>query len=86
MYRGRIVGVVVPTVAIGSRWITMTAFTFVPALVVIGIASLVVAAVGGGLQAEDRVALRFVEERIGIRIPYIRRYIPQASDASVSLD
>lgn len=78
--------VVVPTVAIGSRWITMTAFTFVPALVVIGIASLVVAAVGGGLQAEDRVALRFVEERIGIRIPYIRRYIPQASDASVSLD
>lgn len=77
--------VVVPVVAIGSRWVTLTALTFVPALVVIGIASLLVAAIGGGLQAEDRVALRFVEERIGVRVPFIRRYIPD-SDASISLD
>jgi O-antigen/teichoic acid export membrane protein len=44
--------------------------------VVAGIATLVVCAATSCFQPEDEIPLELIEDRLGVRIPYIRRYIP----------
>ncbi|GAA0450553.1 oligosaccharide flippase family protein [Halococcus dombrowskii] len=44
--------------------------------VVAGLATLVICAVTGCFQPEDEIPLELIEGRLGVRIPYIRRYIP----------
>jgi O-antigen/teichoic acid export membrane protein len=73
----------VPLAWLLSRAVTLTVVTLPVFLVVAGLLSLVVVAVAGGLQPEDRVAVEFVEERTGVRIPLVRRYIPDFDDADV---
>ena len=41
-----------------------------------GLAAVVVVAVTGSLQAEDEIPIALIEDRLGVRIPLIRRYIP----------
>ncbi|MFC5368777.1 oligosaccharide flippase family protein [Salinirubrum litoreum] len=52
-----------------------------PILAVFGITSaaltLVVLTLSGGLQPEDIIPVEYVETALGVRIPYIRRFIPE---------
>jgi O-antigen/teichoic acid export membrane protein len=68
-----------------SQWVTLTLLTLLPALAAIGLLSIAVAAVTGGLQPEDREVVEFVERTIGYRVPLIRRYIPAKTDDTLSL-
>lgn len=56
--------------------ITLGSLLLVPLLVSVGLACIVIVSVTGCLQAEDRVVLEFVENAVGIRIPFVRRYLP----------
>ncbi|MFC5970142.1 flippase [Halomarina salina] len=70
-----------PPVALAvDPWVSLSLLTLVPFLAAVGIASIVVAALAGGLQSEDRVVVRYVERYVGLRVPLIRRYIPSESD------
>ena len=73
--------VVLPAVFVPLAWllaraVTLTAVTLPLFLVGSGLLSLAVVGAVGGFQPEDRVAVEFVEERAGVRIPLVRRYIP----------
>jgi O-antigen/teichoic acid export membrane protein len=52
-----------------------------PVLAAFGLTSafltLVVLTLAGGLQPEDVIPLEYVEAALGVRLPYIRRFIPQ---------
>jgi O-antigen/teichoic acid export membrane protein len=52
-----------------------------PVLAVFGITSaaltLVVLALSGGLQPEDIIPVEYVESALGVRIPYVRQFIPE---------
>jgi O-antigen/teichoic acid export membrane protein len=48
-------------------------------VVVAEVASIVLVALTGCLQPEDEIPVEFVEEHIGVHVPYIRRYVPSAS-------
>ncbi|WP_232688723.1 flippase [Halobacterium zhouii] len=60
-----------------SKFITLTAVTLVPFLVAAGAATVAVVSLAGCLQSEDWIALEFVEDQIGLQVPYVRRYLPQ---------
>lgn len=73
--------VVLPATLIPLFWffsasISLTMVTILPFLLVVGLVSIVVVSLTGGLQAEDEVAIEFVEDLIGSRVPLIRRYLP----------
>lgn len=53
--------------------LTLVAFA---ALAVVG--TLVVVALTGCLQSEDEIPIRVVEERVGVEVPYVRRFIPES--------
>jgi O-antigen/teichoic acid export membrane protein len=61
-----------------------------PVLAAFGIGSaaltLVVVVLAGGLQPEDRIPVEYVEELLGVRIPYIWRFIPDPSEADVDFE
>ena len=63
-----------------SGWVSLSVLTLLPFLLGVGLASVLVAALVGGLQAEDRVVVEYVERYVGLRVPLIRRYIPADSD------
>ncbi|WP_101298333.1 flippase [Halegenticoccus soli] len=65
-----------PPAALFARYVSLSALTLLPFLVAVGLAAIGVVAAGGGLQSEDRVVIEVVEERIGVRIPLVRRYLP----------
>jgi O-antigen/teichoic acid export membrane protein len=56
-----------------------------PVLALFGVtaaaATVVVVTVAGGLQPEDRIPLEYIENLLGIRVPYIRRFIPDDESA-----
>lgn len=60
-----------------SRVLTITLVTLFPFLVCSGLASIALLALTDCLQPEDEIPIRLVEDRIGVRIPVIRRYIPE---------
>jgi len=69
--------VMFPLAYASSQVVTLTAVTLVPFLVVVGLVTVAVVSVAGCLQPEDWIALEFVEDQIGLRVPYVRRCLPQ---------
>jgi len=69
--------VVLPVAALLSRWVSLSALTLLPFMAVVGIASVYLAAVTGCLQPQDEIPLELVEDRVGITLPYLRRFIPE---------
>lgn len=68
---------VLPPIALVSPWISLSLVTLPAALVIGGVVVVVVASLTGCLQSEDLIAIEFVEDTAGVRLPYLRRYIPQ---------
>lgn len=66
-----------PPAILVSNVVTLTVYTLPVALVVLGIATLAVVSVGGGLQAEDRVLVEFFEDLVGRPVPVVHRYLPE---------
>jgi len=71
-------GVLLPVALAGSRFFSLTVFSLPVALVSVSIVSLIVVVAIGGVQAEDRILVSFVEEKIGREIPFVRKYIPES--------
>lgn len=69
--------VLLPPAYVASEFLTLTAITLVPFLVLVGLLTVAVVSIAGCLQPEDWIALEFVEDRIGLRVPLVRRYLPQ---------
>jgi O-antigen/teichoic acid export membrane protein len=59
-----------------SSVVSLTLLTIPVFGVAAGLATLVVCAATGCFQPEDEIPLELIEDRLGVRIPYIRRYIP----------
>lgn len=68
--------VLLPPAALVAPHLSLSAVTLFPFLAAVGVCALVVVGLVGGLQPEDRIPLEFVEDRLGVHIPYVRRYIP----------
>lgn len=66
----------VPPAYLVSPLISVSVLSLFPVLVLVGLVTLGVVATVGGLQSEDRIVVEVVEERIGVRIPLVRQYIP----------
>lgn len=77
--------VLFPVAVLLAQRLTLTAVTLLPFLVGMGLLALAAVTIVGGLQPEDRVAVEFVEENLGVELPAVRRYIPAGSDVE-SLD
>lgn len=60
---------------------SLSALTFPAFLVAAGVATVAVVSVTGCLQAEDRIALEFVEGLVPVRVPFVRRYLPDRTDS-----
>jgi O-antigen/teichoic acid export membrane protein len=65
-----------PVAALVSPHLTLTAVTLVPFLVVTGLLALPVVVLVGGVEPEDAATLSFVEERTGVRVPFVWRFVP----------
>jgi len=65
-----------PPVALLSRTVSLTALSLLPFLVAVGLASIFVVTVVGGLEPDDGVVLELVEDRTGLRIPFVRGFLP----------
>lgn len=68
--------VMLPPALLLSRWISLSVVTIVPFVAFVGLCSVGVVSLAGGLQPEDGVVLEFVENQTGLRIPYVRSYLP----------
>jgi O-antigen/teichoic acid export membrane protein len=73
-----------PAVAL-DRVVTLGLVGLIAFVAVVGIASIAVLALTGSLQSEDEIPFDLVEDRLGVTIPLIRRYIPDA-DSSEGID
>ena len=73
-------GLLFPAALALSQFVTLTLLTIVPFLVIAGVVSIFLLAVTNCLQAEDEIPIELVEDRIGVSIPLIRRYIPDANE------
>lgn len=60
-----------------SRVLTLSLLILPVFAVIAEVASIVLVAVTGCLQPEDTIPVELIEERLGIRIPLIRQYIPE---------
>jgi O-antigen/teichoic acid export membrane protein len=69
------VGLFPPTIAL-SQVFSLSLFTLPVFGVLAGLAVIAIVAVTGCLQPEDEVPVEVVERRLGVRVPFIRRYIP----------
>jgi len=65
-----------PTVLL-SRWVTLNIVSLGVFLVGTGVLTLIVVSVTGCLQPEDRIPLELLEERLGVTLPYVRRFMPE---------
>lgn len=59
-----------------SQWLTLTVTTLPLFLVAAGVASVAVVALTGTLEPEDAVVVEFIEDAVGVPVPFVRRYIP----------
>jgi len=66
-----------PPAHLVSPWVEVSYVTLLPALVAVGLVTLAVVTAVDGIQPEDRIAVEFVEDVVGVRIPLVRRYIPE---------
>lgn len=68
--------ILLPPALLLSRTISLSLFALPVFAVLVGLVSVVLVAVTGCLQPEDEIPVELVEDRLGVRIPLIRRYIP----------
>ncbi|EMA50421.1 MULTISPECIES: oligosaccharide flippase family protein [Halococcus] len=68
-----------PPALVLSDVITLSVVTLPVFGVLASLAAVALVAVTGCLQAEDEVPIDLVEQRLGVRIPLIRRYIPSGT-------
>jgi O-antigen/teichoic acid export membrane protein len=68
--------VLFPLAFVLSSMVSLSLFTLSVFAVVAGLVSVALVAVTGCLQPEDEIPVELVEDRLGVRIPFIRRYIP----------
>ncbi|WP_254532779.1 flippase [Natrinema gelatinilyticum] len=66
---------ILPPVAFVSQTIQLSGLLVILLLPFLGIISLVTVMAIGGLQPEDEIALSLIEERLPVKIPYIRNWI-----------
>lgn len=72
-----------PVTFVLSNYVSLSLLTLPVFLFCVGIGSLVVAGVAGGLQSEDRIVVEYIENYIGVQIPFVRRYLPTDGDESM---
>lgn len=72
--------VLLPPTVVLSHHLTLTLLLLPAFLILAGLASIVVVSVTNCLQPEDSVAIEVIEERIGLSVPVIRRFIPDEGD------
>ncbi len=65
-----------PAIAL-SAWVSLSVVTLPVFLVIVGLASLGVVFLTGCLQPEDELPLEILEERFGISVPLVRRFVPE---------
>lgn len=70
-----------PAALLLSRHVSLSVTTLPVFLVGTGLVSLAVVGVAGGFQPADAVVLELVESRLGIRVPVVRRWIPDGEGA-----
>ena len=69
-------GVLIPLMVLISREVTLTP-VLLPVFALLSVTlTVVVVALTGCLQSEDRIPLKLIEDRLSVRIPLVRRYIP----------
>ncbi|TMT86906.1 flippase [Haloterrigena sp. H1] len=56
--------------------ITLTLVTLPLFVIAVGLCSIVIVSVTGCLQPEDRIPISLLEQRLDVRIPIVRRYLP----------
>ncbi|MFD1564319.1 flippase [Haloarchaeobius amylolyticus] len=71
--------VLLPIATVFSTWLTLSAVTFVPALIAVGTAALVVVGFVGAFEPDDVVVIDLFEAKTGITIPFIRRWMPDTT-------
>jgi O-antigen/teichoic acid export membrane protein len=67
--------IIFPLVYYTSSHISIDALSLFPSLMMIGIAVVTFSILTGGIEQEDMLIIEVIEERIGVSIPLIRRYI-----------
>jgi len=67
---------VAPTLLLAQR-VSLDLLGLVAFLVATGLCTLLVVALTGCLQPEDRIPLELIEERVGVRLPLVRRFVPE---------
>lgn len=68
-----------PPALLLSAVVTLSLPWLVAFVVLAEIGGIALVAVTGCLQAEDEIPIEFVEDKIGVEIPLIRRYVPDSS-------
>ncbi|MFC4247053.1 flippase [Natribaculum luteum] len=71
--------ILLPLAHILSPWIVISAMTLIPILIAVSVVSLVVVVLIGGLEPDDIVVITVLEDKIGISVPLVRRWIPDAN-------
>ena len=66
-----------PTILL-SEWVSLTVLTLPVFLVGAGLVTVILVSITGCLQPADAVPLDLIEDRLGITIPLIRRFVPDA--------
>jgi O-antigen/teichoic acid export membrane protein len=74
----------VPVMVAATGWFSLGLVTFPLLLVVLGVLVVAISGAAGGFQPEDEVLIEFVEERFGITVPFVRRFIPPEGSQSAS--
>ncbi|WP_265107814.1 oligosaccharide flippase family protein [Halosolutus halophilus] len=70
--------VLLPLAFVLSPWISISIVTLFPFLVTAGIISLIVVGLVGGLEPDDAVVINLIEDKTGVSLPLVRRWIPNS--------
>ncbi|MDQ2052604.1 flippase [Natronolimnohabitans sp. A-GB9] len=78
--------ILLPIAAALSSWATLSLLTLLPALIVVGLTSLVIVGLVGGLEPDDAVVIDLLEDNTGVTIPYVRRWMPEDDSNGENVD
>lgn len=63
-----------------SKWVELTIVTLPVFLLSVGMLSIGLSGVCGGLQSEDEIVLELAENVLGVQVPFVRRYISSSEE------
>lgn len=69
-------GILIPTAVLLSRYLSLTAGLLPVVGVAFGALTIAVVAVTGCLQRDDLILIEAVESRLGVHVPFVRRFFP----------